>query len=76
MVHATLEEPWRCSNCGALLGIRRGERIEIQYKTARYVVRGEVTARCRRCGATNTLSSLAGWRASPRSPPLSPPSAP
>lgn len=69
MSHTTLEEAWRCTSCDALLGVRRGERIELRYKTACYVVRGEVTARCRKCGATNTLCSLGG-RASSRSPPL------
>jgi hypothetical protein len=63
------EESWRCASCAALLGVRRGDRIELRYKTALYVVRGEVTARCRRCGTTNRLSSLDGARALARSPP-------
>lgn len=42
---------WRCDRCGTLLGIEREGDIELKYKDAYYRVRGEVMARCRRCGA-------------------------
>ncbi|MBZ0118727.1 MAG: hypothetical protein K8H88_17130 [Sandaracinaceae bacterium] len=45
-----LARPWRCPSCQLLLGVQRGEVIEVRYKDARYVVRGAVAAICRRCG--------------------------
>ncbi len=41
---------WRCRACGTLLGLVRGDRVEVRYKTAAYEVRGEITTHCRRCG--------------------------
>lgn len=49
---------WRCRSCGALLGVRRGNRIDLRYKTARYSVRGEVRMTCRRCSTFNSASSV------------------
>ena len=35
------EREWRCRNDGTLLGVRRGDTVEVRYKSAAYVVRGE-----------------------------------
>jgi hypothetical protein len=51
------EREWHCRNDGTLLGVRRGDTVEVRYKSAAYVVRGEVTTRCRRCGTTNHLDT-------------------
>ena len=48
---------WRCRSCGALLGVCRGDAVEVRYKAAAYVVRGELTAVCRRCGTTNRFNT-------------------
>jgi hypothetical protein len=45
------ERRWRCSRCGTLLGIARGEEMEMKYRDAHYVAQGPVKAICRRCGA-------------------------
>ena len=45
----TNHDEWRCPTCGTLLGVAANGRIEIRYKTASYVVAGELTTRCRRC---------------------------
>jgi phage FluMu protein Com len=44
---------WRCTRCGALLGVEVRGRMHLKYKTAQYVVAGVVTAVCRRCEMTN-----------------------
>ena len=43
------ESEWRCRQCGTLLGVERGGRLHLKYKTAQFVVSGEVMAVCRRC---------------------------
>lgn len=53
----TTVHEWRCRSCGALLGVCRGDAVEVRYKTAAYVVRGELTAVCRRCGTTNRFNT-------------------
>ena len=43
------EKEWRCRQCGTLLGVERGGRLHLKYKTAQFVVSGQVMAVCRRC---------------------------
>ena len=43
------EKEWRCRQCGTLLGVERAGRLHLKYKTAQYVVSGQVMAVCRRC---------------------------
>lgn len=46
---------WTCRACGLLLGIVRDGAMEIrESKATRYVLRGSVTAECRRCGTTTS----------------------
>lgn len=46
---------WTCRACGLLLGIVRDGTVEIrESKATRYVLRGSVTAECRRCGNTTS----------------------
>lgn len=46
---------WTCRACGLLLGIVRDGALEIrESKATRYVLRGSVTAECRRCGSTTS----------------------
>ncbi|MCA9604730.1 MAG: hypothetical protein KC619_04015 [Myxococcales bacterium] len=46
---------WTCRACGLLLGIVRDGTVEIrESKATRYVLRGSVTADCRRCGSTTS----------------------
>ena len=58
VVIAPREVDWRCSACGLLLGRVTGEQVEIRYKTMRYVVRGEVSTTCRKCGEANAVNSV------------------
>ena len=60
---------WRCRTCSTLLGVARGDEIDIRYKTAHYTVRGEATAYCRRCGTDNHISSTNGTALTSCSPP-------
>lgn len=48
---------WRCSACGALLGVEVRGQMHLKYKAAQYVVTGPVTAVCRRCSTTNETCS-------------------
>jgi hypothetical protein len=50
------EREWRCRACDSLLGIERGQKLHLKYKTAEYVVTGTVTTTCRRCSAPNVTS--------------------
>ena len=43
------EKEWRCRQCGTLLGVERGGRLHLKYKTAQFVVSGLVMGVCRRC---------------------------
>ena len=51
------ESEWRCRRCGALLGVERGGRLHLKYKTAQFMVRGSVIAVCRRCSELNETES-------------------
>ncbi len=51
---------WRCRSCNTLLGVERGGRLHLKYKSAQYVVAGPVTAICRRCETTNERTARAG----------------
>ena len=53
----TPKREWRCRNSGTLLGVRHGDTVEVRYKAAAYMVHGEVTTKCRRCGTTNRLDT-------------------
>ena len=53
----TITREWRCTSCGALLGVARGSEVEVRYKTAAYRVRGELTTHCRRCGTLNRFDT-------------------
>lgn len=53
------EHEWRCKKCGLLLGVARGAEVEVRYRDLFYVVRGAVSAECRRCGCTNEISTRA-----------------
>jgi len=51
-----MEEKWRCTQCGAVLGLQRGHRLHVRHKEAQYVIEGAeylVTALCRRCSTLN-----------------------
>jgi len=43
---------WNCPICQTLLGIRKGDEMEIRYKTVKYVVKAadSIEATCRKCG--------------------------
>jgi hypothetical protein len=60
-----LDRDWRCTRCGALLGVLRAGRIHLKYKAAQYMVEGKVAAVCHRCGElcvtmTATATTVAG----------------
>lgn len=60
MASTSAETEWRCTCCGALLGIERGSSVELKYKQTTYLVeRGLVTTRCRRCGTGSRLDQTA-----------------
>ncbi len=50
-----IEKEWRCRQCGTLLGVERGGRMHLKYKTAQFVVSGSVMAVCRRCSEINEM---------------------
>ncbi len=50
------EKEWRCRQCGTLLGVQRGPRLHLKYKTAQFVVSGPVMAICRRCSEINEIT--------------------
>ena len=43
------ETEWRCRQCGTLPGVKRAGRLHLKYKTAQFVVSGQVMAVCRPC---------------------------
>ena len=48
---------WRCRSCQALLGVARGAQLDVRHKLAHYLVRGRVTAVCRRCSTSNEMTT-------------------
>jgi hypothetical protein len=48
--------PWRCTECGALLGFARDGKVHIKYKDGSWAAHGGCDCTCRRCGAENTIS--------------------
>ena len=50
---------WRCRACHTLLGVARGDHIEVRFKAAGFIVRGEVTTKCRRCGTRGVFTTSA-----------------
>ncbi|WP_434619929.1 hypothetical protein [Tabrizicola sp. M-4] len=44
---------WRCLECGKLLGVRHGARIQIRFQRHCYLVSLPVEAICRGCGTVN-----------------------
>jgi len=52
------EREWRCTGCGKLLGMRRGERLHIRFaRSHEYVVGLPATGVCRGCGTLNEQAS-------------------
>jgi len=43
---------WTCPACNTKLGIRNGNKMELKYKTMKYIVNGaeSIEAVCRKCG--------------------------
>ena len=56
------EKAWRCRQCGTLLGVERAGRLHLKYKTAQFVVSGQVMAVCRRCSeiSETAVGTVAG----------------
>lgn len=51
-----MEQEWRCSRCGKLLAVVRGERLHIRFARGHeYLVGFPVTGVCRGCGTLNEL---------------------
>ena len=50
---AVLPAEWRCLECGKLLGLRHGARLQLRYHGLYYLVSLPVEAVCRGCGARN-----------------------
>jgi len=50
------EKEWRCRQCGTLLGVERGGKMHLKYKTAQFVVTGPVMGVCRRCAEINEIT--------------------
>lgn len=48
---------WRCVECGKLLGVQFGNRMEIRHKDAFYIVSGTICGVCRGCRTANHASS-------------------
>ena len=68
MEHQQNEKDWRCRQCGTLLGVERGGRLHLKYKTAQFVVSGQVMAVCRRCSEiSETVVGTQAGAAEPRS---------
>jgi hypothetical protein len=57
-LHRTPPIEWRCPACQGLFGVAEGDQIELRYKTAKFRVKGEVTAPCRRCGISCRFSTV------------------
>lgn len=53
----THKDEWRCPTCGTLLGVGQDGQIEIRYKTASYIVVGELSTRCRRCNTPSNYTT-------------------
>jgi|GEM_PF-814778 len=47
--------PWRCNDCGALLGMQYGAELHVKYKDVQHWIAGRCRHVCRRCGAMNTI---------------------
>jgi hypothetical protein len=51
-------EEWRCSQCGKLLGLQRGQRLHIRFgRSHEYLVSAPATGVCRGCGTLNQYPS-------------------
>jgi hypothetical protein len=44
---------WRCLECGKLLGVRRGAKLQVRVQGHDYLVSLPVEACCRGCGTHN-----------------------
>ena len=54
---ASLPE-WRCTQCGKLLGVSKGNQLHIRVqKNREYMVGFPVTANCHGCGTLNSKSA-------------------
>lgn len=55
-----MSKNWLCPKCKTLLGIQKGPRLEIRYKTACYIITraDAVEAICRRCGRKVSVSNF------------------
>lgn len=59
-------EEWRCRDCGKLLGVLRGGRLEMRWSRGDQCLVGfPVTATCRGCGAMNDCPGAERGRAPP-----------
>ena len=57
MYTGTKQHEWRCSRCGALLGVEQRGKIHLKYKAVQFVVEGSITTECRRCAEQNQIES-------------------
>jgi len=49
---------WRCTECGKLLGVAKGNQLHIRVqKNREYMVGYPVTANCHGCGTLNSKSA-------------------
>ena len=53
------KQEWRCSQCGKLLGVLKGERLHIKFaRCHEYLVGFPATGVCRNCGTLNEHPSV------------------
>ncbi len=51
-----MEQEWRCTRCGKLLAVLRGDRVHIRFARGHeYLVGFPVTGLCRSCKTLNEL---------------------
>jgi phage FluMu protein Com len=51
-----MEKEWRCTHCGKLLAVMRGDRLHIRLaRRHEYLVGFPVTSVCRNCGTLNEV---------------------
>ena len=51
--------PWRCTQCGALLGLEQNGELHVRYKEVQHWITGRCRHACRRCGTVNTVQTEA-----------------
>lgn len=61
-----MEQEWRCTQCGKLLAVMRGDRLHIRLaRRNEYLVGFPVTSVCRNCGTLNEVRREASAAAPP-----------